>query len=580
MVLNFYKKYIVAFVCLLLAVFLLSKMLLPGYILTLDMVWLPALPYGWRVDELNNSFLIHAFLHALSLLISAWVVQKMLLVALFFLLFYIPWKFLPFVAGTWARVFAAGVFALNPFVYSRILAGQWFHLFGYALLPLLLYSLVRLTDRSDRRSAGIFFLALFCIGLFSIHFLYLACVVSGIWLFSHVVHVWWKGSAGQAKSIAQSAFLAGLGFVLINLYWIIPALVRPAPLEARFDQTYFTAFAAGANDTVPVLANVAVLGGFWGEHMAWRYYFVWPQEQMVFWVAAISILALVGLGVWRLLRKPETRFSAAILCVIGIGAYVTALGAADTPFQHFNLFLYEHVPFWSGLRDSHKIAGVLAVVYAVFAGVGVSAFLEKIKARSVSMESFSSVAILLLPAIFGMYMWGGMHGQLAPVWYPQGWYEAKGTIDQLPPGEKVLVLPWHGYLSLDFARNRIVANPATAFFGRDRVVAGRGVEFGSIHDQEIDPKYRDIDRFVLSAETLTPQQLASGLKERGISHILIIENSAIPRSEEGLTKWRQFSMEVGDPLDTKNVKTWANLLSGEIDTVIISPSVVLWKLAK
>ncbi|MDO8492282.1 MAG: hypothetical protein Q7S34_01415 [bacterium] len=594
MISDFFKKYIAIFICLALSIFLLSKMLLPGYILTLDMVWTPEVPLKWSADTPNNTFLVRGVLHALSLAIPSWAVQKILLVTLFFLLFYMPWRFLPFVEGAYARMFATGIFALNPFVYTRVLAGQWFHLLGYALFPLLLFALVRLSQNPNRRSATIFFLALSSIGFLSVHFLYLACVVSFLWLFVHIVRDGLKGDLGRAKNIALFAMIAGFCFLIVNLFWIVPAMTRGAPLEARFDKTYFSAFGAVENGEVSVMANVAALGGFWGEKLAWRFYFMWPQDSIIFWIAALAILVLVFYGALHLFKNPKSRFHAGVLLGIGIVAYITALGMADTPFKSFNLFLYKHVPLWGGLRDSHKIAGVLALVYAVFSGVGAGALFAKIKKWNVHVESFVSVAIFALPIIFGMYLWGGFHGQLKPAWYPEAWYEARVLIDTMPLGEKVLVLPWHGYLSLDFAENRVVANPAGAFFGYERVVMGRGVEFGNIRDQEVDQAYRDTDAFLLNAENLSPKQVLAGLQERNISSILMIVNPLIPHSEDGLTRWTHFSAEnlSADPAEsaeTRSVfkedddenddgaKTWAEMLP-QTTTILEDPSLLLKKL--
>lgn len=578
MIIGFTKKYAVSLLCFLLAVFLLSKMLLPGYVLTLDMTWTPAVPTVWSADGLNNTFPILAFIHTLSLIVPAWLVQKMVLVVLFFLLFFMPYKFLPFVEGMSARIFATGIFALNPFVYSRVLAGQWFHLLGYAFLPLLLYALVPLSQKPDRRSAIIFFLALCLIGLLSIHFLYLACVLSGLWLFFYWVRDWWSGGEGtlRMKSALGWVSIVGACLLVVNLFWIVPAMMRSAPLEARFDQTYYSVFAASGTAGVPVMANVAVLGGFWGESQVWGKYFVWPQSSAIFWMAVVFTFIFIGWGVWILVNNPKTRFHALVLLGIGILAYVTALGTADTPFQNFNLFLYQHIPFWSGLRDSHKIAGVLALVYAVFAGVGVGGFLSFIKKRSVSAEAFISMLVLLVPIIFGMYMWGGMHGQLRPVWYPNGWYEAKAIIDKMPAGEKVLVLPWHGYLSLDFADNKIVANPTASFFGRDRIVASKTVELGKIYDQEVSTEYRDIDTFLRNAQNLSPDLISAGLKSRGITSILILINPGIEKSEEGLTYWKtEFSKEKEAPLGASKDKTWSVMLEGKSTTIFEDPAIII-----
>lgn len=579
MIFNFTKKYIAELTCLGLAVFVLSGMLLPGYVLTLDMAWTPDLPYSWNADAPNNLFMLLALFHTLALVVPAWVVQKIFLLVLIFLLFFIPWKFLPVVQGTTARLVAVGIFALNPFVYGRILAGQWFVLLGYALLPLVLWSLMRLANHPGRRTAILFALVLTLVGFVSIHFLYLASVVSVVWLTFVLLWRWFEGKAVEVRLMARSVFLAGVGFVVVNLFWIVPAMMRSAPLEARFNETYFSTFSAVGNGAVPVMANVAVLGGFWGEGLAWRYYFVWPQDQPIFLVVAGVVVFLVFLGLGHLCRKRETRLYGLLFVSMGGFAYITALGLADTPFKAFNLFLYEHVPLWGGLRDSHKIAGVLALVYAIGSGVGVGILLAYAKRVSFRVESFLSIAIFFLPVVMGIYMWNGFYGQLKPVSYPRAWYEAKVAIDKMPAGEKVLVLPWHGYLSLDFAGNRVVANPTESFFGRNRIISGRGVEFGNIYDQEVDPAYRDMDTFVRSAETLSPEALATGLRTRGIGAVLVIANPAIPHSEEGLTRWTQFSAETGDTTrddDTDSEpKTWAQMLSPEITTFIMDKSLIL-----
>lgn len=578
MIFNFIKKYDAEIVCLALALFLLSKMLLPGYVLTLDMAWSPEMPYAWNTDAPNNAYPLWVLIHALTLIIPSWVVQKIVLGGLIFSLLYIPWRFLPFVEGVYARIFSAGVFALNPFVYARVLAGQWFILLAYALLPLLLYALVRLSQKPDRRSGAIFFLVLSLIGLLSIHFLYLSCLVSALWLGTHMVCDWWRGGEDSLRvvRILRYGTFAGLGFIILNLFWIVPVALRSAPIEARFDETYFSAFASAGHGVVPVVANVAVLGGFWGENLVWGKYFAWPQDTAVFWIAVFFIFIFIGRGVVHLLRNPATRFHAGVILGIGIFAYVTALGMADTPFQNFNLFLYEHVPFWSGLRDSHKIAGVLALVYAVFAGVGVSAFLSKIKKRSVSTESFVSMLVLLVPILFGMYMWGGMHGGLRSVWYPADWYEAKSIVDKMPAGEKTLVLPWHGYLSLDFADNKIVGNPTQAFFGRTRVIAGRGVELGKIYDQEVDAEYRDIDAFLLQAQNLTPEIISAGLRERGVTTLIIMTNPDVALSGEGLTHWvTEYSSVVERATPYVREKTWSEMLGQKTHTIFGGSSIII-----
>src|SRR3990172_10911585 len=93
---------------------ILWQLLLPGYILTLDMVW------G-----------------------GSWITQKLFLIVLFFLLFYLPVKFFPFEIGEKYKYFAGLFYTINPFVYERFLAGHWLVLLLYAMLPPLTYYIIR-----------------------------------------------------------------------------------------------------------------------------------------------------------------------------------------------------------------------------------------------------------------------------------------------------------------------------------------------------------------------------------------------------------------------------------------------------
>lgn len=559
------------------AVALLFQMLAPGYVLTLDMAWTPEMPFLWSAELPNNTYLLDALIHALAHVVPAWLVQKAILIGIFFLLLYLPYRFLPYIEDPYARVFAALVYTLNPFVYARMLAGQWEVLLGYALLPLFLCALVQLTRRPRTRTALYLAAALTLIAHTSLHIFYLASGVAVFWILAHVVWALIRNGEHMLR-LGIYALICALGTFALNAYWLIPAFIRAAPLENRFDPAFFEAFAASGNGAIPAILNVAVLGGFWGESQAWRYYFSWPQDSVLFWIASalLWLLALWGAIAGSRSREMRVRFEVILLIFISACAYICALGLADTPFYALNAFLFEHVPLWAGLRDSHKIVSVLSLVLALMSGLGVQALLTRAHERWAQVASFLSVAVFLIPVVSGMYMWGGFRGQLNPVEYPPVWYEAKRTIETLPEGERVLVLPWHGYLSLHFADNRVVANPARVFFGRERIEAGRGIEFDGVRDQEVDSNYRDIDAFVRSADTLSEVELLEGLRARQITHILIIANPSIPDSEMGMTRWTHFTRSDSEVIhEGEETKLWRERLPKETKALHTAEQLVL-----
>ena len=96
--------------------------LLPGYILTLDLVFGPSHVFYWPTGFLNT-LPITVLLYGLAYLIPAWLVEKALLAGIIFSLFYLTLRFFPeeLECPEWAKYLAAVIYAVNPFVYERVL---------------------------------------------------------------------------------------------------------------------------------------------------------------------------------------------------------------------------------------------------------------------------------------------------------------------------------------------------------------------------------------------------------------------------------------------------------------------------
>jgi hypothetical protein len=520
------------------ALAIVGSMLAPGYILTLDLVWTPQLPLLWDGHGINNAYPLFAFFHFLSVLVPGWVGEKVLLFSIFFLLLYVPLRYLPFILRTPGRTVGAAIYALNPFVYARMLAGQWLVLLGYALLPFFLHSLVRFCDAPTRRTGAMLGGSLALVALCSIHLAYLALIVSTVWILVHVATHAIRLQSRDARAILVPAGVAACTFVLISSYWLVPALLRSDRLETRFDATNFAAFAAAPNGDVPVLLNVAALGGYWGEATAWGLYFRWPQTSILFWIAFAKLVVLVLAGFVLLFFTYLRRLDAVLLVLVSLAMYVLALGMAHTPFATINAWMYAHMPLWQGLRDSHKIVAFLALGYAIFAGLGIELVWERAQRRLTDTslglvpKALVVVAVVLacaVPAVFGMYEWRGMAGQLRAVEYPAGWYAVRDILAASPANERVLVLPWHGYLSFDFANQLVIANPATAFFGGSapsRFIVSKSVDAGAVHDTELDPAYRALDAVLSASSSPSHKIMRDLLLSNNISYVMLFRNES------------------------------------------------------
>ncbi len=544
-----FKKYIYAFTALAVTLTVLGGMLLPGYILSLDMVFGPFNQYSPQsTGGFLNSSPLWYFMHLLYLLLPGWILEKGMLVALVFLLSFLSLTFLPLGGKAQkrfeVRLFASLLYTANPFVYERLLAGHWAHLFAYALLPVVLNLLFFISRKPEALKGVQLAAVLALVGLFSLHLFVMAILMSALWLViagatkiaSYKLQVIEAAKIeagredsnvglheGRVRGFIVTFSLLLLTLLVLTSYWSISALTRSISVEKSFDVSHWQAFAAAPHGNLPVLMNLSAMGGYWGEAYAWAQYFRWPQENILFWFAYVLVMLLAGFGVYAMCKRRGK--SHAVFCIVlGLLAIIFAAGVSATPFASVNYWLYVHLPFWSGFRDSQKFIALYALAIAVLAGNGFGSLLRRVEARNEHLGRFLATGALLVPLFFGVYMWGGFTNQLRPVWYPPEWYQARSQI-LADPKANVLILPWQGYLSLGFNHNLIVANPAGQFFGRQAVVS-QNVRVGKVYDESASASYTELDQAIRHNSPASGESMAQYLLRHNIQYIIFFQDIA------------------------------------------------------
>jgi len=504
------------------AVLILWQMLLPGYVLTLDMIFTPEIrveaPFGGFFNFLPVAWL----LHFLNFVFPGWVIQKIILLALFFSLGYLSFKFLPVGQDKKVRLFSSLIYAVNPFVYSRFLAGQWSLLMAYSFLPLLVHFLFKFASTPSFKSAIKLFGSLFLISLFSVHLFVMSVMILAAWFVCYSVKYSILGKVHVLKLTFKNLFFAGLLFFIFSSCWMIPAVTRNEPIERNFDIKHWQAYEASSHGNIGTTLNVLSLNGFWGEREAWSKYFVWPQDYKVFWFSFSVVMVFVLIGLASGLGSKLLRAKTIFFAVLGLLGFIFATGLGETVFRPINLWFYEHIFFWSGFRDSQKFSGLLALSYAVLSGLGLNFLFNYFKKKNLPWADYISSLALIIPILFGYLLWGGYEKQLRPVWYPKSWQEAKNIVQADNSGH-ALFLPWHGYLSLNFNNKLITASPARRFFG-EKAVASRSVEMGEIYDQEQDPGYKQLDKIIKGGGRLSQSGVIDYLAGQNINYIVYAQD--------------------------------------------------------
>lgn len=516
------------------SVVILWQMLLPGYILTLDMIFTPEARVYVEPGVIQNSLPVKITILALSFIFPVWLIQKFIIFGLFFLMGFLAYKFMP-VPKNYSVPYWAGIFYMaNPFTYERFLAGHWLILTAYSLLPLFIYLLINFFDSPIKLNGIKLFATLFLISIFSLHLFVIGVLI--LIAFSAV-----KISIKDFRSI--KLIIQGSGLILIfSLYWIVPFVLNFSQANINnFSHANWEVFATASDKNLGTIFNVLSLYGFWAEDLPWASYFIWPKDNIIFWTSSFFLMmVLLILGSVKSYKQDNKQFKL-FLSLIFAGLIFSA-GAGESIFKVFNEFLFNHVWFWKGFRDTQKWTAIIILGYAYFGSLGVYTILNNLQSKLKGDKlKIITLILFLIPVLYTHTIWGGFARQLKAVWYPSSWHEINEVLKQDTSDYFVLYLPWHQYLSLDFNQRLITQNPAKEFFG-PKIIQGDNIELGSIYSQEGSHLNKQVENILLNFGDGQDKVLLELAK---FSIKYIIYDNSFDFSSEELIRF--------DPVESKNL---------------------------
>jgi len=411
----------------------------------------------------------------------AWA-QKLLLFAPFFLaglgMHRLSGRLTPLSPGV---AYLGGlVYALSPFAYVRGVVGQMGVLWAYALTPWFLAAWFHASETGSRRALATALLLFTATAVFQAHGAFLLALLVALHGGLTV--------ATRKEPLAAVAKRTGLflgGVLVLNAAWILPVLLARATTLtgiSEADQAVFATTAAG----LPSVGLAALtLEGFWRGGYA-TYYATRPALLVV----PFLILFLAVRGATPL-REDARRLTLVVAALLG---FVLAVGTASTLTAPLFHFAWDHVPFFRGFRDAHKLLALVALAYGALAPAGAQALLEGLRrAPAPRLRPLASVTVLALllaaPVVAATPLLGGYGGQVATTEYPEGWAEAERATAGCDGA--LLVTPWHMYLDLAWVPNREprVTNPAKLYFSCPAFTPDN-LEVGGIATQSPDPVSR------------------------------------------------------------------------------------------
>ena len=468
-----------------------------GYVFFTDLVWGPHLTYAW----MSGAFLTNAIIKGLSFVFSVDLIEKLYITLCLGLVLWGGRKIASlFLKEQWL-IFVAGLFALfNPFVYDRVMYGQCAIAGAFGLMLLGAGFLLEYLEKKQTRQIVFAGLSFAFMVQFSPHFLFFAAAFY-LFVFLPVFFIGKKEAAGGIKAVMAevvkiSIIVAVIAFAL-NANWIIGGVTGKSALgefvSAGITRQDLVAFQTSGKTGGDALGNVLLMSGFWGKDQ-FRYADLtkfannWGRSFFL-------LLPLILWGFWTGLRSKEKKYrclaaGSAFLFVVSI---LLAAGIRIPVGRQITYFLFDHLPFYKGLREAQKWDAVVAMVYLIFLSWGLrELFAKKIIVNNAAIMKFFVGAVIVMQAPLLLF---GFSGQVKPTQYPNDWYTVNNYIvrDSGCLGN-ILFFPWHLYMGFSWIGG-IVATPAPVFF-QCPVISGTNMEWGGISDNSQNPQGQAVERWL------------------------------------------------------------------------------------
>jgi hypothetical protein len=479
-------------------ILILAPLVRPGYVLSYDMVFVPR--QALRLDlfapagALPRAVPEDAVVSLLSQVMPGWLLQRLVLVAMFYLAAWGAGRLVP-AHCLLTRVVAAVGYAWTPFLAERLLIGQWGLLLAYAALPWLVAAAIGVRDQRPG----------------ALPRLIVAAAASAITPTGGLIALAVTAVLVLGQPVHRRALGAVSAVLVLNGPWLAASLLTAA--SGRSDPLGVPAFAARAENWAGPLAALAGTGGIWNAQTT-----PGSRASVLVPIVTAGLLVLAAFGVPVLWQRWPNGAAPRLAALAGGGLFIGLLGALPVTADGLQ-WLVEHVPGAGLLRDGQKYLMPYALGLAVCLALGV----ERLAGRlAPARRRAVLVAAALLPLAVLPDLALGVAGQLRPVGYPADWEQVSETI-RANPGP-VLSLPFDLYRAYPWNGLRPVIDPAPRYLPSDvlvddtlrvgnLVVAGEDPRAAEVRDllAEGAPVARTGVRWVLvqndSGGTITPGAL-------------------------------------------------------------------------
>lgn len=464
-----------------LSLIVMWNLLLPGYIITLDMVFVPNISktvenlfYGFH-NGFYNIAPLYFLIYLLSFAIPLWTIEKIILFSILLISGISAYKLCPS-ENRCGKLFAGILYMINPFTYVRFLAGHWHTLLGYAIAPLVIFSFINLFKNQTKKNIikSAFWISL--TGIFNAHYLFMILFVFLVFVvFRIAIKIKGHNKSGIVKIGKSVLCILGI-FLILSIYWIVPFLTAEENILNQIDEGDMLFYRSQPDIAFNTIFNTLSMHGFWRGGYDYAKYHIPHWYLMFVFILFLSIYGYI---------ESKSEYKPAFL-VIAIASLVIAVGITSSYFKGMYEWLFENFFIFRGMREPHKFVGLLALFYSFFGGIGVGAFAKAWKKNQDKIGLAVVILALIIPFLYSYTMLFGFNGWLKPVDYPHDWYELNDFLNNDKDDFNILFLPWHMYMDFKWIQNSDKRIAVPRFFSKP-MIKGDNVEIDFLYSQSANP---------------------------------------------------------------------------------------------
>jgi hypothetical protein len=390
---------------------------------------------------------------------------------------------------------------LNPFVYERMVEGQWAVVVAIGFLVLWVSALEHAISNPRLQ----------------------ACIVLGIVgaaavtvdnhtvgpLVALTIGAWW----GYRRSIGahRALLLASATSFLLLAHGIVAFAISRGRFSyttvSQFGPAAFSTFRANASSSFALLPRLFGLYGYWGERID---RFPAADGGVAWWPLPVAVLvALAVIGAKRDGRR-------AWLLGVGLVGVAVAASTALPGGARLAGHVADVFPLLAVFREPQKWSALwLVALVALVPGAMTRPIAVGDRRVPAPAVALCVVAAVLLPA--GLSALRNTSKIVTPVRYPASWTAAADHVRRhVRPGDVVVVLPWHQFEVFDFI-GRPTIDPSGVFFP-GHLFASTDGELPGEHASS------DLERFASLARgrSQTACAFADALQDRSIRWALVV----------------------------------------------------------